>query len=360
MKKSISKKIKSNVIFKLIMFHLEKSKYLDVIKYNKQIQKKIELSLEDYKKESNRMLILEKNGHGKEYKLYSDILLFEGEYKNRRRNGRGKEYDENGKLKFEGEFFNGKIIEGTGYDDKGIINLRLEKNGKGEEYYDNGNIKFEGEYLNGKRWNGKGYSPKRQIIYELKNGKGKVKEYNNQNELLFYGEYINGKRNGKGKEYYSSYYNRIKFEGEYFNGKKWNGKGYNPSGEKVYTIKNGKGYIKEYKNGILILEGEYSNGEINGRGKEYNSEGTLIFKGIYLNTLKNGFGEEYYELHKIKFEGEYKHGKRNGKGKEYQKGNIVFEGEYINNKRNGKGREYNEKGRLIFEGNYYNDKTIES
>ena len=28
-------------------------------------------------------------------------------------------------------------------------------NGKGKEYYDNGKIKFEGDYLNGKR-NGKG------------------------------------------------------------------------------------------------------------------------------------------------------------------------------------------------------------
>ena len=29
------------------------------------------------------------------------------------------------------------------------------RNGKGKEYNDNGDLIFEGEYLNGKRWNGK-------------------------------------------------------------------------------------------------------------------------------------------------------------------------------------------------------------
>ena len=33
--------------------------------------------------------------------------MFEGEYLNGKRNGKGKEYDFNGKLKFEGEFLNG-------------------------------------------------------------------------------------------------------------------------------------------------------------------------------------------------------------------------------------------------------------
>ena len=53
-------------------------------------------------------------------------------------------------------------------------------------------------------------------------------------------------------------------------------------------------------------EGEYLNGEKNGRGKEYD---------IYKDYLK--------------FESEYK----NGKGKEYDYyGNLRFEGEYLNNK----------------------------
>ena len=67
----------------------------------------------------------------KEY--YEDgKLKYEGEYLNGIKNGKGKEYYSNGKLQFEGEYLNG------------------EKNGKCKEYYDNGKLKYEGEYLNGK------------------------------------------------------------------------------------------------------------------------------------------------------------------------------------------------------------------
>ena len=53
--------------------------------------------------------------------------------------------------------------------------LKEEKNGKVKEYYDNGNLRFEGEYLNG-----------------MRNGKGK--EYNIYGQLIFEGEYLNGEK----------------------------------------------------------------------------------------------------------------------------------------------------------------------
>ena len=86
----------------------------------------------------NKLLLSSKisdNEKGKEY-YSNDKLMFEGEYLNGKRTGKGKEYDyENGKLLFEGEYLNGKI------------------NGKGKEYYYNGKLMFEGEYLNGKGFN---------------------------------------------------------------------------------------------------------------------------------------------------------------------------------------------------------------
>ena len=62
-------------------------------------------------------------------------MIFEGEYKNRKRNGEGKEYYNNGKIKFEGEYLKGKIIGGVGYDNEGNIILRIKRNGNGKEYY---------------------------------------------------------------------------------------------------------------------------------------------------------------------------------------------------------------------------------
>ena len=53
-------------------------------------------------------------------------------------------------LIFEGEYLNGK------------------RNGKGREYYDDGKLKFEGEYLNNKEWIGIRYDESGNIIYKLK------------------------------------------------------------------------------------------------------------------------------------------------------------------------------------------------
>ena len=72
------------------------------------------------------------------------------------------------------------------------------KNGKAKEYYDNGQLSFEGEYLDGKR-------------------SGKGKEYNNDGEILFEGEYLDGNRwNDKCIEYNENY--DFQFEGEKWNG----------------------------------------------------------------------------------------------------------------------------------------------
>ena len=101
---------------------------------------------------------------------------------------------------FEGEYYNDNPWIGKGYDILGNLIYEL-KDGKGlvKKYDNDGKIKFEGEYKNG-----------------LINGKGK--EYDFNGELIFEGEYLYGLKNGKGKEYYSN--GNLKFEGEYLNRKK--------------------------------------------------------------------------------------------------------------------------------------------
>ena len=49
---------------------------------------------------------------------------------------------------------------------------------------------------------------------------------------------------------------------------------------------NGNGNIKEYLYGELEYDGEYLNGERNGKGKEYYSNGKLKFEGEYINGKK--------------------------------------------------------------------------
>ena len=152
---NIEKSIESLYILKDIFSFLSEDQKLKIIIYNKNLQKKIDINIVNYKRIRGVYREGERNGKGKEYNEYGK-LIFEGEYLNGKRNGKGKEYDYwNSELEFEGEYLNGK------------------RNGKGKEYDYNGKLKFEGEYLNGKRWNGKGYNIEGEMSFEIKEGNGK-------------------------------------------------------------------------------------------------------------------------------------------------------------------------------------------
>ena len=100
--------IKSAYIIKGIFSLLNEKQQLNMIIYNKQLQKILGVDIKDYKKISGKYRIGEKNGKGREYSLIEDKLIFEGEYLNGKRNGKGKEYYNDVKLIFEGEYLNGK------------------------------------------------------------------------------------------------------------------------------------------------------------------------------------------------------------------------------------------------------------
>ena len=358
-------KIKSLYFLKNFLELIDESKKLNIFKYNKSLQNKIDISIINYKILSGRYIIYESKNKVKEYLSETDALVFEGNYVNKKRNGKGKEYD-HGNMIFEGEYLNGK------------------RNGKGKEYYYDDRkklkIKFEGEYLNGKKWNGKGYSYKEYLngccVYEIKEGKGFIKDYNIYNyNMIFAGEYLNGLKNGKGREYYDN--GVLKFDGEYLNDKKWNGKGHQGENDIIYEIINGKGVIKELypikKN--KKLEIEYLNGEKNGKGKEYDYKSELKFEGNYLNNKKHGKGKEYNIKGELIFEGEYLYNYKI-KGKEYVNNILQYEGDFLFNKKyngkgydsngkviyelingNGKVKEYNEyNSKLFFDGEYLNGK----
>ena len=159
----------------------------------------------------------------------------------------------------------------------------------------------------------------------------------------------------KGKEYYG-FEEKLLFSGEYLNGLKWNGKGYNYSGNEEYELKNGCGKVKEYNIfGKLIFEGEYLNGQKNGKGNEYYDNNKLKFEGYYLNGIRwngkgyNSFGIEEYEL---------KNG--SGKVKEYNDcDKLIFEGEYLNGQKNGLGIIYDPVlGKVTFKGYFLDEKKM--
>ena len=102
------KNVKSSYYFnKLLFSFIEEGQKLKLVKYNKIMQNNLDISLINYKYFSQRYIIYESKGKGKEY-WYDGTLIFEGEYLNGERNGKGKEYWYDGKLKFECEYLNGK------------------------------------------------------------------------------------------------------------------------------------------------------------------------------------------------------------------------------------------------------------
>ena len=125
------KNIKSYYFIVKLFSYLYEGQKFKIIKYNKSLQKNMNISIINYKFFSGKYIIYESNGIGKEYYGYDHSLIFEGEYLNGERKGKGKEYHV-GKVVFECEYLNGK------------------RSGKGKKYYDGG-LRFEGEYLNDKK-----------------------------------------------------------------------------------------------------------------------------------------------------------------------------------------------------------------
>jgi len=294
--------IKSSYILQMIFLNIKEEKKLEIIKYNKYLQNKINVDIFNYKIFSGKYIVYETKEKGKIYDPYYGHLLFEGELLKGKRNGKGKEYYDDGGLKFEGEYIKGK------------------RNGKGIEYNKEGDLIFEGEYLNGKR-----------------NGKGKEYLFD---KLIFEGEYLNGEKVGQSKDYYNG--GLLEFEGE-------------DNYIKLKTLKIQYKYLNKERKGIenqnnendnRIYEDEIANGKRNGKGKEYYDDGELKFEGEYLNGKRNGKGKEYF-LGKLIFEGEYLYDHRK-RGKLFINGRLEYEGEFLYDKKwSGKG--YDEKGNIIYE-----------
>ena len=112
-------RLNGSFFLKVLFSHITEGQKLKIAKYNKSLQETLERRLIHYKNFSQRYIINQSNGKGKEFNGFNDELLYEGDYKNGERNGKGKEYNSKGYVIFEGEYKNGK------------------RNGKGKELISN-------------------------------------------------------------------------------------------------------------------------------------------------------------------------------------------------------------------------------
>ena len=167
--------LKSNFVLKKLFDLLENTLCLKIISYNKLFQSKLSKNIEDFKKAAKIYIIFEDKGTAKEYDKESNDLIFEGEYKNKKRNGLGKEYSQ-GKLLFEGQYKDGL------------------KNGQGKKYDEEGKLLFEGIYLNGEEWEGEGQIIEKEKIdlTDLIDLLDLTESYDKTN-VIYYGKITEGK-----------------------------------------------------------------------------------------------------------------------------------------------------------------------
>ena len=182
--------IKPKIIYVKIFLLLEEEIKLNIIRYNKLLQNKLGINIQNYKN-FGKILTIDENGNG-EIRSFDNILFFKGTYLNKKKNGFGKEY---GIL----HIFYGDIpLEKEKY----IIQKGFRKS-KGKQIKYVTFLIYEGEYRDGKK-------------------EGKGKEFNKLKIIPEYeGEFKNGKREGKGKKFNDS--GNIIFEGEFKEGKEFSG-----------------------------------------------------------------------------------------------------------------------------------------
>ena len=217
-------------------------------------------------------------------------LTFEARYENGKINGKEYEKDE---LIFEGEYkYNQELdmLEAINFTIKsifGTLTLKLTLirwTGKGKEYNREGNLIYEGELFQGK-----------------KNGKGK--EYNEKGQLIYEGEFLNGEKHGKGKIY--NIEENLEIESEFFNGKEIGISKTYKHGILIKEINYSKPYTegKEYnEQGKLIFEGTFKAGyHDTGNYKEYYEDGNLKLEGKLEDGYLKGIVKEYYDDKKLLF-----------------------------------------------------------
>lgn len=186
------------------------------------------------------------------------------------------------------------------------LNSEGKRVGIWRKYYNNGKIRYQGQFKNGKevgvfKFYKNSSSTHPEIIKEFlpNSNKASVKFYNKKGKLKSQGTMVGKSREGKWVYYFS---NGKLFSEEFYTAGKLNGllKNYYPNGKTTEETqyKEGKkhGISKIYTDeGILIEEVNYTNGKLNGQAKYFDLKGNLQEKGGYKNGIRKGKWEFYVD-----------------------------------------------------------------
>jgi hypothetical protein len=231
--------------------------------------------------------------------------------------GRGQQYSESGKLKYDGEWQNGYHHgQGKSYNAAG----ELEHEGLHSKHG-----RYVGDWVPGIGPHGSGKLYTRLCVSQLCHDQWCIPIY--LYFLSYDGDWKHGYREGLGREYenYLQYScegaatttSNMVYEGLW--------KRDRPDGQ-------GKRYFTTYdydhrgigtKVHYVIYDGEWQDGRRCGHGIEYETAGMVAYEGEWKDDERNGYGKEY-SYHTLKYEGCWVDGFPNGYGIQYTKSGVKY------------------------------------
>lgn len=286
-----------------------------------------------------------------------------------------KKYDRLGRQIASQRYENGQKVVITQTQPQNLENKVVEKN----QYYENGSIKKQGSYIDNKpvgvhkEYNETGKVEHVKVFEQpgiLKavgaldsTGKrtGEWEFFYEDGKIKSRGKYNKSRKEGKWTYYYHS--GKIEQEGNYkkdsYQGQ-WRWYYENDKLHRDENYENGQedGHFVEYDiNGQVISEGNYIEGVKHGTWK-YNI-GNHFEEGNYRDDQKDGIWKHYYETGELKYEGEFKRGYENGRHKYYYKnGKVKEEQHYSMGRREKTWKRYDIEGNIIFSITYENDEEV--
>lgn len=181
-------------------------------------------------------------------------------------------------------------FSGTGYN----LNGRFYRHGKGRIYDVDGGLEYEGDFFHD--------SISGHGICYWKNGR-----------ILYDGEWKNGLWFGRGRNYWEN--GKLRIEGTFAEGiLHGRGRFYKESGklyaEANFTHAKVNGEARQYdeESGQLYFEGNYQDNCPHGYGRLYRANGTLEYEGEVKHSELTGYGRRYSENGQLLYEGFFSKG----------------------------------------------------
>ena len=206
--------------------------------------------------------------------------------------------------------------------------------GKGQEYDEEGLLRYEGNFVDG-----------------LRSGDGRLYE---AGVLVYEGQFSDGEINGMGTAYEDGVkcYEGAFVDGLY----EGSGTAYYPSGVKAYAgsfsagLYEGEGTAYS-EDGQMCYKGAFSQGLYEGEGTEYDEDGQVRYKGLFSAGLYEGSGTIYLS-DGDRIQSEFAAGVAGGTIQWYQDGKLWYDGSADDLTPDGFGTLYAENGKVVYAGEF--------